>query len=233
MLLKTIGKYLGELLIVVIGISIAFQLNVWNDNRKSKQLKEDLLHNFKTENQSNHKEVNESLTKVQEAIDIDLKLIEMLKNSDTDMDSIRYTIAVLYNISWPEFTTTHLDNFLNFNEVNSPLREQMLALKTDYSSHALLINTYKDQKQKKYFDYLSDAVDMTSNLELVKPEKVMSVQFRNNIMIISAYEQSLEQIYGQISKSQIKIDSLLAIDLKIPFSLYRDNSLLNNSTSAD
>lgn len=233
MLLKSVGKYLGELLIVVIGITIAFQLNVWNDNSKSRQLKEDLLHSFKTENHLNNEEVIESLLKVHETIDVDLKLIEMLKNSDTEMDSIRYQIAVLYNISWPEFTTTHLENFLNFNEVNSPLREEMLVLKTHYDAHALLINTYKDQKQLKYFDYLSDALDMTANLKVVKPEKVLSVQFRNNIMIISAYEQSLEQVYNQISQKQIRIDSLMAVELRIPFSPDRDKSLLNDSIRAD
>ena len=50
---KKAGSYLMELLIVVVGVSIAFQLNVWNDDRKSAEAEIHLLQNFISENNLN------------------------------------------------------------------------------------------------------------------------------------------------------------------------------------
>jgi len=217
MILKSIFKYLGELFIVVIGISIAFQLNVWNDSRKNRQLEKDLLQSFMIENQLNQEEIDSSLIRVQQAIESNLKLIEVLKSKKPNRDSIRLQLSILYQISWPELTTTHLENFLIFNSTNTQLREEMLVLKTGYDGQKELIKTYIEQKQLKYFDFLSDAVDMTSMLEIVDEDKLFSVQLRNNIMVISAYEVSLKEIYNRIASSQRKI--VLLVDAEFKFNV--------------
>ena len=51
--LNKASSYLIELLIVVVGVSIAFQLNVWNDARKEKDVERQLLENFASENRFN------------------------------------------------------------------------------------------------------------------------------------------------------------------------------------
>ncbi len=226
MILKSIFKYLGELFIVVIGISIAFQLNVWNDSRKNRQLEKDLLQSFMIENQLNQVEIDSSLIRVQQAIESNLKLIEMLKSKKPNRDSIRLQLSILYQISWPDLTTTHLENFLNFNSSNTQLREEMLVLKTGYAGHKDLIKTYIEQKQLKYFDFLSDAVDMTSMLEIVDEDKVFSIQLRNNIMVISAYEVSLQEIYNRIASSQRKIVLLVFEEFKFNVEARQADSVL-------
>ena len=213
MFLKTILKYIAELIIVVVGVSIAFQLNVWNDTRKNKELEHQLLQNFVPENTSNQAELDSSLTNLKATLTAELELLDMLNNSGTSIDSIRIKMSVLYTISWSDFSTTHLENYLNFTSVPTPLTEEMLTLHGLTSSVRDLIKSYVEQKQQKYFDFLSDAVDMTSGLTVVNEDKLRSVQFRNNVMIISAYEDALIKTYHKMDSSQQSVMRLVTEEL--------------------
>jgi hypothetical protein len=140
-----------------------------------------------------------------------LALIEYLKVTETDPDSVRILLAELYEISWPRFTTTHLDNYLNFTTGSTPLREEMLNLKTRVQAIHDLSDNYILQKQAKYFDFLASAVDMNDNLNIVDEERIFSVEFRNNLMFIIAYEQSMAEVLERIDQSQLRLDSLILI----------------------
>ena len=209
--LKNASTYLIELIIVVVGVSIAFQLNVWKEDSKEKKFEKQLLLNFKAENAMNIREMDSSAINKQNSIKETLKLINLLQEDNSNSDSIRYSLANLYEISWPNNSTTHLDNYLSYTLDPSVLREEMLSLKSLYRSSDALSEKYVELKQDKFIDYLSDATDMTSNLEFVNEEKIRSVQFRNHLMFIAAYEESLFSILNDIDRSQHKIDSLLNI----------------------
>ena len=198
-----------ELLIVVVGVSIAFQLNVWNDTRKSTEIEDLLLQNFISENRLNQSEIDSTVSRMEYTLKANPELIEMLKNDQADIDSIRLIMAGLYSISWPDLSSTHLNNYLEFESAISPLKEEMLVLKTHYISVEDLLDVYIDQKQRKYFDYLSDVLDMTDGLKLVNKEKLRDVKFRNNLLIIFFYEKSLLDTYEKIQLSQKKIAKLI------------------------
>jgi hypothetical protein len=113
-------------------------------------------------------------------------------------------MARLYSISWPDITSTHLDNYLDFSSVNAELKDEMLVLKTQYVSLNGLIDIYRVQKQQKYFDYLSDVVDISNELEIVNSNKLFHVQFKNNLIVIYYYEEALREIYEKITVRQKK-----------------------------
>ena len=198
-----------ELLIVVVGVSIAFQLSVWNDTRKSNEIENHLLQNFISENRLNQAEIDSTFLNMERTIKANPELIELLKKKRPDTDSIRLKLASLYNISWPDIASTHLNNYLEYESAISPLKEQMLVLKTQYLSIEELLNVYIEQKQLKYFDYLSDVVDMTDGLKLLNEEKLLEVKFRNNLLIIYSYEISLMETIKKIKVSQKKVTELI------------------------
>ena len=198
-----------ELLIVVVGVSIAFQLSVWNDISKSNEIENHLLQNFITENRLNQAEIDSTVSTMEYTLKTNPELIEMLKNEQADIDSIRLIMAGLYSISWPDLSSTHLNNYLEFESAISPLKEEMLVLKTHFISVEQLLNVYIDQKQRKYFDYLSDVLDMTDGLRLVNKEKLHDIKFRNNLLIIYFYERSLMDTYEKIQLSQKNIAELI------------------------
>jgi hypothetical protein len=208
--LKKAGSYLMELIIVVVGVSVAFQLNVWNDTRKNNEIENHLLLSFLAENRLNQTEIDSTVSSMEYTLKTNPQLIEMLKNDKSDIDSIRLIMASLYSISWPDITSTHLVNYLEFESAISPLKEEMLVLKTRYISVDELLSIYIDQKQRKYFDYLSDVFDMTDGLRLLNEEKLRDIQFRNNLLIIYFYERSLMDTYKKIQLSHKKITELIA-----------------------
>jgi hypothetical protein len=207
--LKKAGSYLMELIIVVVGVSVAFQLNVWNDTRKSNETENHILQSFITENRLNQAEIDSTVSSMEYTLKTNPQLIEMLKNDKSDIDSIRLIMASLYSISWPDIASTHLNNYLEFESALSPLKEEMLVLKTHYISVEELLNVYIEQKQRKYFDYLSDVLDMSDGLRLVNEEKLRDIKFRNNLLIIFFYEKSLMDTYEKIQLSQEKIAELI------------------------
>ena len=206
---KKAGSYLMELLIVVVGVSIAFQLSVWNDTRKSNEIENHLLQNFIAENRLNQAEIDSTFSNMEHTIKANPELIELLKKEQPDLDSIRLKLASLYNISWPDIATTHLNNYLEFESAITPLKEQMLVLITQNLSIEELSNVYIEQKQQKYFDYLSDVVDMTDELKLLNEDKLLEVKFRNNLLIIYFYEISLMETFKKIKVSQKKVAELI------------------------
>lgn len=207
--LKQFGSYFIELIIVVLGVTIAFQLNVWNDNRKTKDVEKQLIENFAAENNYNIRESDSSLFYKNASIETGVAFMTLLKNPESSTDSVRYYLARLYEITWPNFATTHLENYLNFTTGSTPLREEILNLKSLIESIHVLGDSYSQQKQMKYFDYLSDAVDMADNLTIINRGKIFSAQFRNNLMFIIAYEQSMAEVLEEIALSQLKLDSLI------------------------
>ena len=85
----------------------------------------------------------------------------------------------------------------------------MLVLKTHYVSARDLIDVYIVQKQQKYFDYLSDAVDITGGLQVVNKDKLFNIQFRNNLLMIYFYEMALRETFEEIIISQKKVTELI------------------------
>jgi hypothetical protein len=208
-ILKKAASYFMELIIVVVGVSIAFQLNVWNDTRKNSELEDILLENFEAENFLNQIELDSTLLEMKQAQVVSQGLIKLLLAPEPAMDSIRIKMADLYRISWPDLTNTHLANFLEHESAISPLKEEMLLLNTLYSSANDLIKVYIEQKQEKYFDYLSEAVDMVDGLKVIKVDKLFDVRFRNNLVMIYSYEVSLIQTYEKILISQKRVKELI------------------------
>jgi hypothetical protein len=206
---KKAGSYLMELLIVVVGVSIAFQLNVWNDTRKENVQERYLLQNFIAEHDLNRVEIDSSILALEYVLKANPALIELLNSPQLAMDSIKQKLAILYRISWPDISSTHLNNYLEFTSANTELKEEMLVLKSHYASVKELIRVYIDQKQEKYFDYLADVVDLTNGLKVVNKEKLLSVKLKNNLLIVYFYEDALLSTYKKITTSQKKIAEII------------------------
>ena len=71
-----------------------------------------LLQSFFAENRLNQTEVDTTVANLEYSLKANPELIELLKIKQPDMDAIRKKMASLYNISWPDITATHLNNYL-------------------------------------------------------------------------------------------------------------------------
>mgnify|MGYP001813946244 FL=1 len=96
---------LGEIVLVVIGILLALQINEWNENRKVRLTEKGVLSNLKQEFISNRSELNAVLRGVEQARDANLQLMDLIGASDeviaaANTDSILF-LAVEYTRFMP------------------------------------------------------------------------------------------------------------------------------------
>ena len=150
------SKYLlyaiGEIILVVIGILIALQINNWNENRKLKGEEIKLLQNFKSSIETDTLRMNSYInlfSKVEKTINrIDLHL-------ETDLpynDSLNFAFSTA--IFWPsidqEIFATLTSTDLN-NISNDSLKKEI----TTYYSYA---NGEFDTSIERYASYIEDGV---------------------------------------------------------------------------
>ena len=81
------GKYfkyaIGEILLVVIGILIALQINNWNENRKERAQEKELLEQLQSEFQSNLEQLDQKITMRKNMLTSSLKLLDYIDHPET------------------------------------------------------------------------------------------------------------------------------------------------------
>jgi hypothetical protein len=133
------SKYLkyaiGEIVLVVIGILIALQVNNWNENRKERLLEQQMLKNLKQENNENLKALIQSIDKRQSqlgALNILLKYIDDKQDNLTEkqLDSL---IGISRYISNFEARNGVLNDILNSGELSIIKNDSLRKLLSNWS----------------------------------------------------------------------------------------------------
>lgn len=129
------GKYLkyaiGEIILVVIGILIALQINNWNENSKKTQLEISILNDIKSDLMENIHNLNEGIAHTKQSFSNNTKVIELFKNKTPYNDSL---LVYFNNFSgyWdPDFTYAGFENLksLGVNLItNAQLRREIINL---------------------------------------------------------------------------------------------------------
>ena len=89
-------KYaIGEIILVVIGILIALQINNWNEGRKERNLEKKLLLEYKTELDYNYKSLNFAINAMDKRADRCAILLKFIEEDLLYTDSLSYQYSVL------------------------------------------------------------------------------------------------------------------------------------------
>jgi len=92
-----VGRYLkyaiGEIVLVVIGILIALQINNWNENRKLKKLEAQIYTELKSDLLQTRSEINETVTKHKEIFKSSQQLITDIYDREPNSESIYQGLA--------------------------------------------------------------------------------------------------------------------------------------------
>ena len=148
-------KYLlyaiGEILLVVLGILIAFQINSWNDARKSKNLEKQYLINIKNE-------INASLIKLDESINFNTVTLKHIENIlshiegglsySTSLDTSFYTYQY-FIVPELNFTTYETIKSVGLNSIN-PDTLRLDISKLYEEDFGFLTNAVKGNEQQYY-----------------------------------------------------------------------------------
>ncbi|RZW38656.1 MAG: hypothetical protein EX263_13960, partial [Flavobacteriaceae bacterium] len=108
------GKYLkyaiGEIILVVIGILIALQINTWNEDRKERQVELKILHEIANNLSTDTVFFKKAISDLAFFERVNTTILEHLENKTPLVDSLKWRYANLHGDGGTRFTTIGLEN---------------------------------------------------------------------------------------------------------------------------
>lgn len=207
--------YTMELIIVILGISIAFQLQIFNENRTARQLEINSLQNLKKEIEINIQEF-ESLRDYRKRItNASVQLMDQLQvQGSLPKEFAEQHLFYLVQTSTPDLQKQATQSYLENNQTNTniDLKNELLLLQTLFQEFQDMSEGYKERKSSLFFSYLLDDVDFPSK-KIVSVSRLNTVRFKNILWNQTTDEYGLNRLYDQAETQLKKVDSLITISL--------------------
>ena len=209
------GKYfkyaIGEVILVVIGILIALQINNWNENRKYNKNNTLMLQQLLEENKVNYlklkddKDYRDSLgTKLNRLVTF-IKEKDIVKNEN----KLKFHLLPLFQSTSYTFSENYLKRYINSNEQeHSILTRELIQLLTNQNDLTYISEKSLESRFENFYDVLVKDLDFQT-FEIKSFELLKSFEFRNKIIMLSIIEKEVENQFNQTIKQQRKIDSII------------------------
>ena len=223
------GQYLkyaiGEIVLVVIGILIALQVNTWNQNRISKNKESLLLRELNEEFKLNRTQLDTILIKHRMALEGCNKLIEMfpIDIQNHSLDTItKYLTNSLH--SWTfnpsQGVVKSITNTSSFDIIsNDELRKLLVSwqdLVIDYQEDEIdariMVQTTMDEYLMNHFNYDFDFTDERNDFGALQ-----SMEFENLIKSRRGYLLDVLGDYNNLDELEFNIEKIIELttpDLK-------------------
>lgn len=203
--------YVMELFIVILGISIAYQLNIVYENGVNKGLEMTALRNLHQENEINIKEFNSlEAYRIRITSSTQKMLDALLAKGPLNPDSTQKYIIHMVQTSTPDLQQEASNFYLssNYGNTNIKLKNELLTLKTYLQELIDLSDGYKDRKLNDFMLFLRTAVDFPRR-EIVDLNKINSLEFRNIIWNQNGDEHELNRLYTQAREQLLKVQQMV------------------------
>lgn len=155
------SKYLlyaiGEIILVVIGILIALQINNWNENQKNKMAEADYYCRILEDFEITEKLINESLEGITYRIEISKKIIidlNTIPNNKSEilnnfLNTLRQNVFVPSTIAFEDITSSGNLKLLT----DTPLKNELIEYNTYLENTLGLLQENRDEINKRMIDY--------------------------------------------------------------------------------
>jgi len=214
------SKYLlyaiGEIILVVIGILIALQINNWNENQKENNLEQNTLSNLKKEfetNQSNLKSILENNKQVRDACFVltDMIRSKRLKDESKKLDSLLYTVQIFYTF---EPKRGVVDEIISSGKLNIIKNDSLRTYLTGWTG--TILNAEEDVEYR-YDNYHQNLVPFLSkHFPLSNGELFKQISDEDAEVYISNYEKP--------SNFKINFKNLNLIEFENAIWLHKNNN---------
>ena len=175
--LRKLKRYLfysvGEILLVVIGILIAFSIDNWNEARKDREKEQHILIQLKKEYQSNLVQIEEKISTREAMINASHQVLNYIDDpARVNRDSLMARLALLLND--PTFDPIVNDLFVSGN-IRLIQNEELKGLLTNWSSEVIAV-----QEVEKRWAKLVDELIVPSYAEMGIARDALDVLYRSD-----------------------------------------------------
>lgn len=207
---RILSIYTMELLIVILGITIAFQVQVYYERKLEVKQQKGAIEKLSLENQINLDEF-QSLQGYRLNMEQSTRaLLAVLDSPFGNVpDSIANHLFDLQRIFTPEFQVQSMNFYLNnnFTDQKTQLSEELISLRNLYQELNDITNHYWDKKTKYFFDYLKDEVDFAKR-RIISMNKISSLEFRNDIWSLFLDEIEQNRVYKESYDRLVRVQEL-------------------------
>ena len=201
---KTTWKYtLREIIIVIIGITIAFSMNKCADNLKDNKLRKEYLTNLKSDVEADKVQLNENLISIDKKLKVCDQMLPLL-NTEAD-DKLRLMNLVFKIIDYETFSPKDITYKTLINSGDLKLIDDFklkAAIQTHYSNYNELFDAYI-RHQSLIQDYLGNYMINNADYDQLGSGKF---PFTNEILLKNIV-QALKSTYQEkkeVTKKGVK-----------------------------
>ncbi|NKI30945.1 DUF6090 family protein [Croceivirga thetidis] len=159
------SKYLlyaiGEIILVVIGILIALQINTWNEKRKANNDEQRLIADLNTEFQNNYDELKVDIKRLQRVVDASGKLLVLLQEPESQIGVLELDSLISESLTTPTwnpsfFVIEELKKSGGFAQLkNAELKTALLEWER-YYTNLLEVEAIFSRSFHYFIDYLTE-----------------------------------------------------------------------------
>lgn len=203
--------YLMEVVLIIFGITIAYQLNIFYENKKDLQLERSALEKVHNENETNLNAFETSISERLQLQEDTRELARILFSGGLLEDD--YIGEYLFNINKTAKPLIQLEaiNFYlttNYTNRNADIKSSLITLKGKYLELRDIIDYYVRMKEKYYSDFLVSDVDFGEE-KILTYDKIKSVEFKNLVVNLLANEQELNRLFDESYGLASALDELI------------------------
>lgn len=196
---RDIFIYVMEVVLIIFGITVAYQLNVFYEDKKDLQLEYSAIDKLHNENEINLTTFL-SIAEERHQLEEDTRQLARILFSGGNLaeDSISHYLFDINKTYKPLFQIEAINFYLNTNYTNknSDLKSELITLKSAYLELRDVIDYYVRIKEKYYSDFLVSEVDFGEE-RIISEEKIKSVEFKNLVINLLSNEQRLNELFDR------------------------------------
>lgn len=203
--------YLIEIFIVIFGITVAYQLNVYYEDKKDLKLETSAIEKLHTENESNIHQFESLIEDRFELAENTTELARILySGGNLEDDGISHYLFDINKIFKPIIQFEGMNFYLNTNYTNknSDLKNELISLKNYYLELRDLIQNYVRMKEKYYSEFLVSEVDFGEE-RILTFDKIKSVEFKNLVVNLLSNENDLNELFETAYQKALDVDLLI------------------------
>jgi hypothetical protein len=168
---KKFSYAFGEILIVIVGISIAFSLNKCSENNKNLEQKAQYLTSLKQDIAEDKEQLEKNIIEINRKVDLSTKLLPLLNTNNPEKNTkLRgvYQLAQLTNFTPKDFTYQALVNSGDLKLLDD--LELKKAIERHYANYKMISDAYTRQEIINK-DYLGNYFIYNTDYDLIQEGK--------------------------------------------------------------
>lgn len=208
---NTLVTYLIEIFIVIFGITVAYQLNVYYEDQKDLKLEIAAIEKLHTENETNISTFEQMIENRFQIEDDTRQLARILfSGGNLEDDNISHYLFDINRTYKPIIQIEGINFYLNTNYTNrnSDLKNELITLKNHYLELRDLVQYYVRMKEKYYSEFLVSEVDFGEE-RILTFDKIKSVEFKNLVINLLSNELDLNSLFQRAYEKALDVDVLI------------------------